>query len=802
MKLWSSKFTKGLSIALAAALMTGTVGIVSYADVMQGDGSKEIQTEGVVSQQAQEKAAGDTDILNLGMESPVDKEETVYVLAGADGDPNQVIVSDWLKNPDSSDTIEDYTELTDVKNVKGDQDYTADGNGQYVWNADGSDIYYQGTTEKELPIGVHISYLLDGKEISGEELAGKSGKVTIRFDYENREKQNVLVDGKHETMYVPFLVVTGAILDNSVFTNIEVSNGKLVNDGDRSIVMGFALPGMQENLEIEKDVLEIPDYVEIRADVENFALTDTITIAANEVFQNLEINDTGDLEELSDALKELNDASKQLVDGSAKLYDGLSELLAKSGDLISGIDQLYDGAVKLQDGTGTLQSGVGTLKEGAGTLKSGTSALKEGAAALKDGTGSLQTGAAALHTGLAQLNDGFPAFNAGLSELNGGLNTLAANNGTLNDGARQVFESLLSMADSQLAAAGLSVPKLTIENYRETLIQAAGSLDAGTIENMAYQTALQQVTEAVNAQRSVINAQVEAAVRNQVLEGVLAAAGQPMSAQDYENAAAAGMISAEQQAQITAAVDAQMATEEIKNTVNAATESKVQELIQSNMASEEVQSQIRAAVSQAQAGAGSINSLLSQLDSYNTFYQGLLTYTAGVSSACEGSNQLVAGAAQLSDGAAALLAGSEELEGGTASLTEGAAKLYDGISSADDGTGQLYTGISTLSDGAGSLAEGVGQLKDGIGTLKTGSDALTDGVTQLKDGAMQLSEGMKEFDEEGIQKLADAFDGDLNGLISRCRAMSDAAKTYQSFAGISKDMTGTVKFIYRTDAIE
>ena len=79
---------------------------------------------------------------------------------------------------------------------------------------------------------------------------------------------------------------------------------------------------------------------------------------------------------------------------------------------------------------------------------------------------------------------------------------------------------------------------------------------------------------------------------------------------------------------------------------------------------------------------------------------------------------------------------------------------------------------------------------------------MVDGVTKLRDGALQLSDGIQEFNESGVQKLVDAVYGDLDGLITRVKAMVDVSRNYKSFSGLSDAMGGQVDFIYRTDAIE
>lgn len=645
-----------------------------------------------------------TDLKSLIDKSIVNKEETAYVIANTDGSVKKIIVSNWLKNPQGDPTLSDLSDLKDITNVKGDEQFTVNSDNSYVWDAKGNDIYYQGTSEKELPVSMTVSYLLDGNTISAEELAGKSGKVTIHIDYTNHQKQTVTVDGVEKSVYVPFAMVTGMILDNNIFTNVQVSNANIVNDGDKSVVVGFALPGMQENLGISTDKFEIPESFEVTADVKDFALTTTLTIATNEIFNHLNFDGVGNVDELTSSLTKLTDASNQLMDGSKTLSDGLSTLLTKSQELVAGIDKLATGANALSDGAATLSNGAGDLK-------------------------------------------------TGLNTLNTGLQTLNSNSDKLDHGAKAVFESLLSMADQQLAAAGLSVPKLTIENYATTLQGVTKSLNKDDIYKLAYNTALKKVTAAVNAKESEVRTKVEAVVKSKVLVGVLKAVGKPMTAEDYATAVTAGMIPKETQAQINAAIEKQMKTAEIQAQISAATKEQITKLIEENMKSKDVTSQIEAAVAHAASGAGSINALITQLNSYNQFYQGLDAYTDGVAQATEGSEKLTAGAVKLSDGAKA-------------------------------------------------LANGSITLSEGIGTLKDGSFALIEGVQKLSDGALKLSGGMKEFNDQGIKKIVDAFDGDLSGLITNLRATAEASKSYQSFSGILDDQRGSIKFIYKTDSIE
>lgn len=711
------------------------------------------------------------------------KEETVYVISGPEGAVQKIIVSDWIRNTAGKTDVTDVSELSDVTALKEGETYTMGGENTRVWNASSDDIYYQGEISKDLPVDVKVSYFLDGSPIAPEELSGKSGRVTIRFDYTNHAFEMKEVGGKQEKIFVPFTMLTGVLLDNSIFTNIEVSNGKLINDGTRTAVVGFAFPGLQEDLGIEKEKFTIPDYVEISADCQNFSLGMTVTLASNSLINQIDPEKlkNGEEMDLNGSMKELTDAMTQLMDGSSKLYDGLCTLLDKSKELVAGIDQLAEGAKKLKDGAEAVDEGAGKLSDGTQTLYDG-------------------------------------------------LSTLDSHSSELTSGAQKVFEGLLSTAREQLEAAGLSIPELTISNYAEVLNGVIDSLD----ETSVYAQALETVTSAVEGKRDYIREQVEAgvkaevekqvqaAVKENVTEKVTAAVREQVQAAveekvreqvseqviqkaagmdkaTYDQAVKAGMVdsstqqaisgaieqqmnssdikalisqntdaqmeSAEVQGKISSAVDQQMQTsdvqtivsskvdetmngEDIRDLIDKNTDAQVEKAISETMAGEEVQGKLEAASD----GAHKVIDLKASLDGYNAFYLGLLDYTSAV-------GQVVSGAKTLRDGCSELKKGTKQLS---------------------DGTGTLY---------------------DGILQMKNGAPSLIDGVTKLRDGSLQLSDGLKEFNEKGIQKLVELVDGDLEGLVERLRATMEVSKSYINYAGIADGMDGQVKFIYKTEEI-
>ena len=689
---------KNLQRALAASMsvfiMCAGVGTAAFSAGAESAGAvTTAQKSDAPKAESKEKTA---------QKAQYNKKETVYVIADAQGTPEKVIVSNWIQNTGKEKKLTDKTNLKDIEVLKGDNSFTIDENNVCEWDANGGDIYYKGTCSTDLPVGVNISYELDGKAVSPAELAGKSGKLKIKINYINRQYSEETVNGRKEKIYVPFVMMTGMMLDNEKADNVTVTNGKVVNDGTHTFVVGFALPGMQDTLQLKSDELTIPSSVEITADVKDFELATTLTLAANDIFSDLDVDKLDSkAKELNGKLDELVSATDKLLDGTSQLYSGLSTLLDKSGELIDGVNQLYNGSEQIKNGAESLKNGASAVKDGAvqldsgiGKVNSGAESLKSGAATLSDGAAQVDSGAGSLATGAAQLDSGIAQLQGYIAQLSGGLNTISANSSQLTGGAKQVFNTLLSEANKQISAAGLTAPELTIENYGEVLDKLLASLSDDNASALAEQTARDTVTATVESQRELIRQGVENAVRKQVTEAVLATAGLSMTADEYDAAVAAGQIPDEVQAQVSTGVSTQMSA--MQGVIDEKTEAQIQSIIEENMNSEQVQAQISEGVQRMASGRASLQALKNQLDSYNTFYQGIISYTSGVD--------------QANSGAAQILSGSYAVKNGSGELASGSAQLKDG-------TGQLSTGANQLKDGSAALKNGTAQLKDGSSTV-------------------------------------------------------------------------------------
>lgn len=630
------------------------------------------------------------------------KDETVYVIANADGSVKKIIVSDWIKNSLNEKNLKDKSELKDIKNVKGDESYVMDSDNMRVWNADGADIYYQGTISKELPVDLKVSYKLDGKAVSADEIAGKSGKATIRFDYVNKQYSEVTIDGKTEKIYVPFVMLTGLMLDNDVFTNVEVSNGKLINDGDRTVVAGFALPGFKENLALDSSKIEIPDYVEVTADVKNFSLTTTLTLATNSLFNEFDTSKLNTADDLQAQLNELTSGMSKLIDGSSELYGGLTTLLSKSKELAAGVDKLASGTNELASGT---------------------------------------------------------------TALNAGLNTLVSKNGDLTAGAAKVFDTLLATVTTQFKDNGITV-SLTKENYKSELnsllsnptdaqkaelITVANStieakLKGNNVPEPYYKAVKVMLAEKLAAGKTLEAAMAEIApvlTNAAVVNEVSANTAITVNADVYARLTAGG-VPAEQAgliAKLCTYLSLQNGQPAVSNITAATAMATDAQTVLAAMNDSSADAKINALCLKLALSTlkPSVETAVTSLDSYNEFYQGILAYTAGVKSASDGSAKVNAGAVE---------------------------------------------------------------LKNGAEQLKAGTEQLVPGVEQLADGSKQLADGIKELNEKGISKITGLAGKDLQNLVDRVKATVEVSKSYKSFAGISDEADGSVKFIYKTDEVK
>ena len=729
--------------SMAVMMAAGLAGTYEYHNnVMQVQAAEQKDKDTQELKETAENVLADhaTDSEDTGFS----KEESVYVKADASGNVKKTTVSEWLKNPEKG-TISDTSELKDIKNVKGDETFETGSNNNVSWKSEGNDIYYQGTIDKELPVDVKVSYKLDGKSISPKDLKGKSGKVEIQFSYDNKSKQTVNVNGEDVEMYTPFTMVSAMMLSSDEYSNVSVENGKLISDGDKKIVVGVAFPGLANDLNL-KDLdmdIDIPETVTITADVKDATIGTSITMASAELMNEFGLDDIDSFDDLQDSIDDLEDATNQLVDGSKEAADGSKELA--------------DGAGTLNDGAGTLASGAGTLADGVNTLNEKSGTLVSGVNTLASGVGTYTAGVASIAKNSQLISDNMQSLQGGVNKLEEqiaaqatqGLGEIKTNINNAKTGVDQINSAITtSLGEGKPGVQGI------LSNASQALTGADVTIDQNDV-NVTVNSVSLKNSESVN----------------KIIED-------SALSDDEKNA--------------------------LKNAINSAITKDNMNIEYKVELNENGNSKLNSAQQKIATANGLVttaNGALSQLsDSMNTISGGLSALAGengiGQLEAAFAKNGSVdQGFAQLGQGVSELAVGTQALADGAAELNKNSAPLMAGVTSLKDGGSQLASGVS-------QLASGANQVADGAGTLAGGTQTLLDGANTLADGNQTLADGMQEYKEEAIDKLTDLFNGDISGVTDRIDAMSNLAREYKSFAGISDGVSGTTKFIIETEGID
>ena len=859
---FKNKYTIRIMAGVLVVALAGTGASARTVNAAKNDTAVE-SSESTEKEEKEDNAkAGESeksdllsDVLGDGVkigEKEVGKEETVYVISDSTGAAKSIIVSDHLINRDGEAVLSDASTLTGITNVKGEETYTQNGR-ELIWAADGKDIYYQGTSAEQLPVTQKITYLLDGKEMTPEELAGKSGRVTIRFDYTNNEKVEATIDGKKEQICVPFMAVSGMVLDES-FRNIEVTNGKVVADGNNSVVFGYALPGLSDSLDVDEEDFDgdvrIPEYFEVTADVENFSLDMAMTVVANAT-NFLDAEGEDGLSSVDEMLDTLTDATAQLADGSAELAEGTDTLKDAMGEFTDGVRTLKDGVSAYTDGASQLADGIAQLSGKTPELSTGVDTLNSSAATLYQGVSLLDNTLNAAFTDQEKEN------------LQKQVNdTVAAQEQTIRDSAKSAVDAQAEAIKGQ-AEAAVDAQAEAIKGQAEAAVDA----QAETIRAQAKQTvddafaggqyaaieaqASERVTASLTGQESV--AAVTEGIKQTdayyyMAQGIRAAALQAVIDQsggtitNFNDAAAAFQAAngisvddyaaaqaSDATAQLSAGVMAQIAStaapamgKSVADTSLLVAETTAQDAAVSGAKAAAGMAAVTgakaaagtAAVGGAKEAAGTAAVTGAKAAAGMAAVTGAKAAagTAAVSGAAEAAQTAAFEGAKNAAGTAAVSAAEQTkktIAGSIEAQTESGYSLVTGMKALAEGTQSLHnampsliSGVNQLSDGSKTLVGNNAALNDGVKKLSDGAGDIADGVGQLSDGAHQLADGIVEFNEEGIEKILNAYNGDIEPLVERIQAVLDAGADYQTYTDLADGMDGSVRFVYKTAAVK
>ena len=788
-----SRRIAGLAIAGALGVAIAVPGMHVFAEGVgstKGDDAKKPASEQDVKS-GESKAAGD-----------YTKNQVVYTKLDGDGNKTGVFVVNSFSAPKGS-TIEDagvYDKVVNLSTTK----KLADKDGHVAVEGQGEqDFVYQGDLSKDtqLPWNVSVSYKLDGKDVTAEELGGKSGKLSMKLTVApNPEYKGT---GEYTDNYL--VQVTGMLKDSECH-KIDAEGATAAANGSNTQLTYMVLPG------------STAEYT-VNADVEDFEF-DGWQIVGVPLSLALDVDssdmDTSQLNELEDGIAAANDGAGLVKDGAATLSEALGVANNGAGQLMAGANAAADGVTKLADGSAQVNDGAGQVAAGAGALADGSTTLDGGASQVAAGAGTLAQGTASLMSQLPTLTGGTQALAQGTGALVGGVKQLDGGLATLQEGAKQLQGGVAQLTDQQAGAPALAaganelkvgLDELTAKNKELTdgaqgvadgAKQLAGDINTGLsketidqIGGLANQSAqLQQAVEelrklqaaaadkgdaqlaqGIGSIADAISKGLQSAPSADVINGLVGQLNGLKDGANKLNAGAAGLnagvkrytdgasIAAAGANQLAAGVngDGTAANPGLVNGVNA----------------------LREAVS----GTGS--------SANPTLLQGAMKVDAGAQALAAGGNALAGGAKALNDGAQQLAGGSAAVANGAHDLKAGAHALASGSATLAGGAGQLNDGLQFLNSQTPALKGGAATLADGLSQINAGGKTLADGAVQLKNGTQELTDRTRDLDTQVIDTVKDQIQDMLNPQFTPTDFVN----------GEQGKQIGRVQFVYMTGAI-
>lgn len=680
-------------------------------------------------------------------DSPVTKDENVFLFLNPDGSIQSQVVSDWLHSDNGLRGVTDRTSLTDITNLKSDAAYTLNGDA-LTWDTDENDVYYQGSSTQTPPVTASIRYELNGQEMTAAEMLGKAGHVKITVKLTNHLKKTYQIGGAARSVYTPFATVVSMALGADDFTNVKAEHGTMQTDSQTQLVAFVTLPGMQETFKglLTGDLSDLNDKlldeVTLEADTDAFVMP-TILLAASSSVEDLR-DTVDDIPSLDETLNEVRDGMDELKDGSVDLDDGAHEL-------DDGAHDLHDGAQELDDG----------------------------ASDLKDGAKDLDDGAKELNDKMGEFSAKYTEFDAGVSGAKSGMETLCAGLAKMKG---QMDEKMLP------GLARAAQLQADLEGQMGTIQGVLGSIPETSQLEEAQDTVTQAVTDAAtNAANTAGQAVADAAsdTAAQTSQAYAAAIGalldnEELGFSDEQKAAVQAALSgvaeglASEDNQEAVAATAQAAGE--KTAAQVAAQGKViQEALApvAGLDTTAMKQQVGEVSTTANELMGLMNTLTTSL--YN------------------GENPL--DDETIYGGTSQLAAGAQQLVGGAATLSGYSGQFKEAI-------GQFKGGTGELADGTGKLLDGTGELKDGTQELLDGTVDLVDGTGKLVDGTQELLDGVDEFRDKIEEKAGDVDTKQIDDALDTLDALQTEAESYTTYTGTPDGVEASIKFVMKVEEPE
>ena len=736
-------------------------------------------------------------------DSSVEKDETVYAFLNSDGSLKKATVSEWLHSEGGFDQVEDESILSDITNIKGDEVPEVNGN-KLIWNSTNEDIYYQGSTNKELPLSMEVSYYFDGNKVNPEDILGKSGALEVHIKIINNEEKTQVIKGR--TKYISSLFPVAVITDlkTDIFKDIEADDATIINESKNQILTFATVSGASQMLaESDIDTLndisdKLKDEFVIKANVTDFEMPSILMAASSMTDVDHEDMNSDKLNKLTDGVNSLKDATAEILDGTVKLHDANIELNDKMGEFQSSY-------AKFQDGINTAKNSQGDIVDGAKQINEGITQMKALMESLTSQLGSLS---------MDEIGNLLTSAGTTVSSLPETVNTLNSMKTQLEAAKKQLStlsDTIYAQYTTEENAANTTA--LLKEQFAKPALKSLSEQLGTAVDNSTLSIPLTLTDADKEAIANTIKGSISANVNQ---EGLADAATDIVSDLAKLKAMEAGCTEDNEACKAQALTDAQKEfgafTTQIPNNISAGVDTEaisngLTGLIASKVPG--IQSEVKTAVKTQLNDA--LNSDTAQNDLAKGAYEASTVIVQNVAKSTQASltDELTAMQGQL-DSAINLC---DTMTSSVNGLLDQAKNVdLNKVSSLGSSLQAAGPGIDKLIEGSSKLYDGTKSMQDGLNTLSSSSNDVTDAINKFKDATQELAEqtgnlnsGVQEFSTDGIDKLSTEVDnaiGDLDTVLDTANATLDQSIDYSNYAGAGENMKTTVKFIMKTDEVK
>lgn len=452
------------------------------------------------------------------------KNESVYTTLNMDGTVSKTTITNHLFINDEK-TVEDQSELSEILNINGKETFTND-NGALKWTCNGRDIFYQGNTDKNLPIDINIKYYLNDKEKNVKDMIGKKGDIKIVITFKNNLKNEVNINGKKEEIYTPFVVMSGMLLDGKNNNHIEVTNGKVVDTGSRSAIVSIASPGLYESLNINE--LNNMNEIVIKYKTTKFSSNNIYIIATPKLIEEEDLDIFDEIGSITNSINTLQTSINTIEDGAKELSSGINQIYAGSEKIRTSLpteDANKENEVTLNTLKNTNNNAVNTLLSTNNSLQSQKQEVQNKITDAENKKAYVQDQISKADESLTSATNAYNEYSSKLSSVNQGIEDLKSQIDATTDetiknqltiklselqGQKQSLETVLPLLENQKSAISATKEALngtlsSIAGTIELLNQTNNSLDISINANKNLATLISGNNKVVDSSINTIN---------------------------------------------------------------------------------------------------------------------------------------------------------------------------------------------------------------------------------------------------------------------------------------------------------